>query len=76
MGGMNRENPMSGAFAATTFRMWQRLGVENCRTGLLDGSLPLVRILSEQILPLADAQRRNDRFAVARIVRERPVIPS
>lgn len=43
--------------------------VENFRTGLLDGSLPLVRFFSEQILPLVNAQRRNDRFAVARIVR-------
>jgi len=43
--------------------------VESFRTGLLDGSLPLVRFFSEQILPLVSAQRRNDRFAVARIVR-------
>lgn len=43
--------------------------VESFRTGLLDGSLPLVRFFTEQILPLVDAQRRSDRFAVARIVR-------
>lgn len=43
--------------------------VESFRTGLLDGSLPHVRFFSEQIRPLVDAQRRNDRFAVARIVR-------
>lgn len=43
---------------------------ESFRTGLLDGSLPLVRFFSEQILPLVSAQRLDDRFAVARIVRE------
>lgn len=43
--------------------------VESFRTGLLDGSLSLVRFFSEQLLPLVVAQRRNDRFAVARIVR-------
>ncbi len=43
--------------------------VESFRTGLLDGSLPLVRFFTGQILPLVEAQRRSDRFAVARIVR-------
>jgi DNA helicase-2/ATP-dependent DNA helicase PcrA len=43
--------------------------VESFRTGLLDGSLSLVRFFSEQVLPLVRAQQRNDRFAVARIVR-------
>jgi DNA helicase-2/ATP-dependent DNA helicase PcrA len=43
--------------------------VESFRTGLLDGSLSLVRFFSEQIQPLVDAQQRGDRFAVARIVR-------
>jgi len=43
--------------------------VESFRTGLLDGSLSLVRFFSEQIQPLVGAQRRSDRFAVARIVR-------
>ncbi|WP_454838180.1 MULTISPECIES: UvrD-helicase domain-containing protein [Pseudomonas] len=43
--------------------------VESFRTGLLDGSLSLVRFFAEQILPLVGAQRRNDRFSVARIVR-------
>lgn len=43
--------------------------VENFRTGLLDGSLPLVRFFSEQVLPLVTAQSSNDRFAVARIAR-------
>jgi DNA helicase-2/ATP-dependent DNA helicase PcrA len=43
--------------------------VESFRTGLLDGSLSLVRFFSEQVLPLVLAQRRNDRFTVARLVR-------
>jgi len=43
--------------------------VESLRTGLLDGSLSSVRFFSEQVLPLVSAQRRSDRFAVARIVR-------
>lgn len=43
--------------------------VESFRTGLLDGSLSSVRFFSEQVLPLVSAQRRSDRFAVARIVR-------
>lgn len=42
---------------------------ESFRTGLLEGSLALVRFFSEQLLPLVGAQRRNDRFAVARLVR-------
>jgi len=44
--------------------------VESFRIGLLDGSLSLVRFFSEQIMPLVAAQRRSDRFAVARIMRE------
>jgi DNA helicase-2/ATP-dependent DNA helicase PcrA len=44
--------------------------VESFRTGLLDGSLSLVRFFSEQVLPLVAAQKNNDRFAVARIVRK------
>lgn len=43
--------------------------VESFRTGLLDGSLSLVRFFSGQIQPLVNAQRRGDRFTVARIVR-------
>lgn len=38
------------------------------RTGLLDGSLPLLKFFSGLVLPLYDA--RDDKFAVARIVRE------
>lgn len=44
--------------------------VESFRTGLLDGSLSLVRFFSEQVLPLVKARQENDRFAVARVVRE------
>lgn len=57
----------------------KRLGFENLfaplyeidawRTGLLDGTLPAVRFFTDEILPLVEAQRRGDKFAIARIVR-------
>lgn len=43
--------------------------VESFRTGLLDGSLPGLRLFSELTLPLLAAARRKDRFGVAAIVR-------
>lgn len=43
--------------------------VESWRTSLLDGSLPVVRFFSDEVLPLAKAKLGGDRFAVARIVR-------
>lgn len=42
---------------------------ESWRTGLLDGSLPMLRFFSEQILALVRAKLVNDRFAIARIVK-------
>lgn len=57
----------------------KRLGFENVfspfyaidswRTGLLDGSLPPLRFFIQAILPLFEAQRAGDRFAVSRLVR-------
>lgn len=44
--------------------------VQSFSTGLLDGSLPAVRFFSEEVLPLVNAHRRGDRFAVARIARQ------
>lgn len=44
--------------------------VESWRTSFLDGSLPIVRFFSEEVLPLVQAKRREDRFAVARIARD------
>lgn len=43
--------------------------VESWRTNLLDGSLPAVRFFSDEVLPLVKAKLSDDRFAVARIVR-------
>jgi DNA helicase-2/ATP-dependent DNA helicase PcrA len=43
--------------------------VESWRTNLLDGSLPAVRFFSDEVLPLVKAKLSEDRFAVARIVR-------
>ncbi|WP_374765278.1 UvrD-helicase domain-containing protein [Yunchengibacter salinarum] len=58
----------------------KRLGFENVfspfyaidswRTGLLDGSLPPLRFFIKAILPLVEAQRDGDRFAVSRLVRQ------
>jgi len=42
---------------------------EGWRTSFLDGTLPVFRLFSEQILPLINAKRANDRFAVARIIK-------
>ncbi|MGC1302667.1 MAG: UvrD-helicase domain-containing protein [Caulobacteraceae bacterium] len=42
--------------------------VTQFRTGLLDGSLPVLKFFSGFVLPLYDA--RDDKFAVARVVRE------
>ncbi len=41
------------------------------KTGLLDGSLPGLRLFSEDILPLVLAHRANDQFAIATVVRQR-----
>lgn len=43
--------------------------VDSWRTNLLDGSLPSVRFFSDEVLPLVNAKLSDDRFAVARIVR-------
>lgn len=45
------------------------LEVERWRTGLLDGSLPATRFFARDVLPLVQAARRGDDFAVATIAR-------
>ncbi|RQU05812.1 ATP-dependent helicase [Burkholderia cenocepacia] len=42
---------------------------ENWRTSFLDGTLPVFRFFSEQILPLIRAKRDDDQFAIARIIK-------
>jgi len=43
--------------------------VDNLRTGLLDGSLPSLRLFSKIVLPLFKAYEKGDDFAIADIVR-------
>jgi len=43
--------------------------IDAWKTGLLDGSLPATRFYTQNILPLVEAQKSGDKFAVARIVR-------
>ncbi|MEH6758313.1 MAG: UvrD-helicase domain-containing protein [Parasphingorhabdus sp.] len=45
-------------------------GIDNWRTGLLDGSLPPMRFFIQSVLPLVEAQRVDDKFSVARILRK------
>jgi DNA helicase II / ATP-dependent DNA helicase PcrA len=43
------------------------LAIDNWRTGLLDGNLPATRFFAQDVLPLVQAARRGDKFAVASI---------
>lgn len=43
--------------------------LESWRTSFLDGSLPISRFFSDQILSLVQAKLANDRFALARIAK-------
>ena len=45
--------------------------VDRLKTGLLDGSLPGLRLFSEQVLPVVRARQRGDEFAIAAILRKR-----
>lgn len=50
--------------------MWTTLdGIDRLKTGLRDGSLPFLGFFSRIILPLVQAHRNGDRFAVMDIVR-------
>ena len=44
---------------------------DRLKTGLLDGTLPGLRLFSEQVLPLVKARQRGDEFGVAAILRKR-----
>ncbi|HEY4239044.1 MAG TPA: UvrD-helicase domain-containing protein [Kofleriaceae bacterium] len=49
--------------------------VSSFGTSLLEGTLPILRIFSDIVMPLVDASRRGDEFAVAAIVRrESPLL--
>jgi DNA helicase-2/ATP-dependent DNA helicase PcrA len=43
--------------------------VDDFRLGLLDGTLPEIRIFSETILPILEAHKRGDNFAIANVVK-------
>ncbi|MBF2754396.1 MAG: ATP-dependent helicase [Gammaproteobacteria bacterium AqS3] len=44
--------------------------IDGWRTGLLDGSLPLLRFFTQLAFPLVQAQQKNDRFTVFRLIRQ------
>lgn len=44
--------------------------VDRLRTGLLDGSLPAIRLFSKQVLPLVEATLSGDKFAAAGVVKK------
>ncbi len=44
-------------------------GVDKLKTGLLDGKLPGISLFAKQVLPLINAMKADDNFAVARVVR-------
>lgn len=45
-------------------------GYDSWRTGLLDGTLPAPRFFTQSVLPLVEASRSGDKFAIARVVRQ------
>ena len=49
--------------------------VDRFKTGLLDGTLSGIAFFAQQVLPLVQAMRAEDRFAVARVVKDHsPVV--
>jgi DNA helicase-2/ATP-dependent DNA helicase PcrA len=42
--------------------------IDSYSTGLLDGTLPPIRLFSDQVLPLVVAHRRQDRFTIKRLL--------
>jgi len=44
--------------------------VEGFRTAFLDGSFAPTRFFAQQVLPLVSAQKKGDKFATARLIRE------
>ena len=50
--------------------------VDNFKTGLLDGTLSGIAFFAQQVLPLVQAMQSEDRFAVARVVKDHSPIMS
>ena len=44
--------------------------IDNFKTGLLDGTLSGIAFFAQQVLPLVQAMQSEDRFAVARVVKD------
>ncbi|CAM3500261.1 UvrD-helicase domain-containing protein [Aquirufa ecclesiirivi] len=44
--------------------------VEKFKTGLLDGSLSFLSVFTKIVLPLVEAYKKNDKFSIARIVKQ------
>lgn len=50
--------------------------VDDFKTGLLDGTLPVTRIFIDSVLKVVQAEQAGDKFATARIVREKSPLVS
>ncbi|MEH2524811.1 MULTISPECIES: UvrD-helicase domain-containing protein [unclassified Bradyrhizobium] len=44
--------------------------IDDFRTGLLDGTLPAIRLFTANILPLVIAQQKRDKFSAAKVMRD------
>jgi DNA helicase II / ATP-dependent DNA helicase PcrA len=64
------EHHMAAARMGFTGLMEALHPVDRFKTGLLDGSLPEIRLFSENVLPLIEAAKKGDQFKVAAIVRK------
>lgn len=52
-------------------------GVDDFKTGLRNGTLPALRFFTHEVAPLVRAQKAQDRFAVARLLRQgSPILSS
>lgn len=45
-------------------------GIDKFKTGLLDGTLPFIRLFSKQVLPLIKAIENEDNFTITAIIRQ------
>jgi DNA helicase-2/ATP-dependent DNA helicase PcrA len=48
--------------------------IEEFRLGLLDGTLPEIRIFSETILPILEAHKIDDKFTIANVVKKNSIL--
>jgi len=50
--------------------------IEKFKTGLLDGTMPELRLFAKLVLPLVSALKKEDKYAVASIIREKSALLS